>query len=28
MGLKHAHVKDAVTLNMLDDLHALHAHLG
>jgi hypothetical protein len=27
MGLKHAHVKDAVTLNMLDDLHELHAHL-
>ena len=26
-GLKHAHVKDAVTLNMLDDLHELHAHL-
>jgi hypothetical protein len=26
-GLKHAHVKDAVTLNMLDDLHELHARV-
>ncbi|HXW77060.1 MAG TPA: hypothetical protein VEJ20_06585 [Candidatus Eremiobacteraceae bacterium] len=28
MGLKHAHVKDAVTLNMLDDLHELHGRLN
>lgn len=27
MGLKHAHVKDAVTLNMLEDLHELHGQV-
>lgn len=27
-GLKHAHVKDAVTLNMLDDLNELHARVA
>ena len=26
-GLKHENVKDAVTLNMLEDLHELHAHV-
>ena len=27
-GLKHEHVKDAVTLNMLDDLNELHAQVA
>ena len=27
-GLKHEHVKDAVTLNMVEDLHELHSQLG
>lgn len=27
-GLKHEHVKDAVTLNMIEDLHELHAHMA
>jgi len=27
-GLKHEHVKDAVTLNMLDDLHEFHTRVN
>lgn len=28
MGLKHENVKDAVTLNMLEDLHELHTQIA